>query len=114
LKRSLLILSFIAFTSISAQAQSRENGANGNGSSVVSFYPNPATSNITFDLQKLSDRGLTLQIFSFMGGRKMFEQSNLGGKATINLSDYTRGVYIYQVRDRSGKLIESGKFQVSK
>lgn len=112
MKRSLLILFLIAFTTIFAQAQNRELG--GVNSSIVSFYPNPATSSITFDLQKLTDRGYTLQIYSFMGGRKMFEQSNVSGKATINLSDYTRGVYIYQLRDKSGKLIESGKFQVSK
>ena len=34
-------------------------------------------------------------------------------KITINLSDFNRGVYIYHVVDPNGKILESGKFQVS-
>jgi hypothetical protein len=32
----------------------------------------------------------------------------------INLSDFPRGVYVYQLRDKTGRIVESGKFQVSK
>ena len=36
-------------------------------------------------------------------------------KVNITLDDnYFRGLYIYQLRDQSGKIIESGKFQVNK
>jgi hypothetical protein len=49
-----------------------------------------------------------------MLGRKMYESQNISEKTTINLGDYNRGVYVYHLRDQSGKLIESGKFQVSK
>ena len=36
-------------------------------------------------------------------------------KLTINLDDnYYRGLYIYQLRDKDGRIIESGKFQVVK
>jgi len=44
----------------------------------------------------------------------MIEQSNITDKTTIDLSNFTRGVYVYQLFDRSGKLVETGKFQVSK
>lgn len=110
MKRLLLILSFTAFF-LHSQAQSREGGEQPGS---LRFYPNPATTYITFDLPKAQEKGYSLQVYSFMGGRKMFEQTNLPERTTINLSDYTRGVYIYQLRDRSGKVIESGKFQVSK
>ena len=41
-------------------------------------------------------------------------EKNVPAKTNINLTDYNRGVYIYQVRDHDGKVVESGKFQVSK
>ena len=44
----------------------------------------------------------------------MYEASNVSQRITLSLIDYNRGVYIYQLRDRSGKLVETGKFQVSK
>jgi hypothetical protein len=42
------------------------------------------------------------------------EQSNIADKLIIDLSNFTRGVYVYQLVDRTGKLVETGKFQVSK
>jgi len=32
----------------------------------------------------------------------------------VNLTDFTRGIYIFQLKDQNGKVIESGKFQVNK
>jgi len=32
----------------------------------------------------------------------------------ITLSDLFRGIYIYQLRDRTGQILESGKFQIIK
>jgi len=110
--RLLLIVSFFIVT-IHSEAQTREIPG-GVSAGVVRLYPNPATTVINFDIQKSVDKAYSLQIYSFMGARKMFEQTNLTDKTSINLSDFNRGVYIYQLRDRSGKLIESGKFQVSK
>lgn len=85
----------------------------GNQETILRFYPNPATSAITFDFQKTYDKGYSLQIYNFLG-RKMLEQMNIADHTTINLTDFTRGVYIYQLRDKTGNLVESGKFQVSK
>jgi hypothetical protein len=44
----------------------------------------------------------------------VYESKNMSSKTTINLNDYNRGMYIYQLKDASGRMIESGKFQVSK
>ena len=106
-------MSFIALTTLSSQAQSRE-GAAGAPANIVRLYPNPATTVINFDFQKASDKGYSLQIYSFMGGRKMVELPSLSERTSINLSDFARGVYIYQLRDKTGRVVESGKFQVSK
>ncbi|MCC6288682.1 MAG: T9SS type A sorting domain-containing protein [Chitinophagaceae bacterium] len=78
---------------------------------IVKFYPNPATTNITFELPKGSS--YTLQIFNFMG-KKVYEIKSTTTSNFVNLNDFNRGVYIFQLRDASGKIVESGKFQVSK
>lgn len=111
LKRLLPIISFILFLTINSQGQSRvpQDG----GEHIIKFYPNPAISFITFDLQKTSDKGYDMQIFNFLG-KMVFEQKNIATKTTINLNEYSRGVYIYQLRDHDGKILDSGKFQVSK
>ncbi len=78
------------------------------------FYPNPATSYINFTFEKTIDKNYTLQVYNFLG-RKMSESRITEPKITINLDDnYFRGLYIYQLRDKDGRIIESGKFQVVK
>ena len=47
-------------------------------------------------------------------GRKMFESKNVEEKTTVNLTDFTRGVYIYQLLDQNGRITDTGKFQVAK
>ncbi len=113
MKKFLLILSLIVCTSFLSNAQNRIQGGPGAGASIVLFYPNPATTVVNFDFQKNYDKGYSIQIFNFLG-RKMYEATNIPPKTTLNLTDYGRGVYIYQLRDKTGKLVESGKFQVSK
>jgi hypothetical protein len=44
----------------------------------------------------------------------MFEKQDFNQKTTVSLDEFSRGVYIYHLSDASGRLIESGKFQVSK
>ena len=112
MNKILLILSFILLTATCSQGQSRNPLPDGTGS-ILRFYPNPATSMITFDFQKNLERGHTIQLYNFLG-KKVYEVTNPNQKTIINLSDYNRGVYIYQLFDKTGKLIESGKFQVSK
>ena len=38
---------------------------------------------------------------------------NISPKTIVNVNDFYRGVYIFQLRDKSGKVIDSGKFQVA-
>ncbi|HUC81093.1 MAG TPA: T9SS type A sorting domain-containing protein [Flavisolibacter sp.] len=105
---------FIA-TQFTSQAQQAKLGATtGVQASIVRFYPNPATTVINFDFQKTYEQGYSIQIFNAILGRKMFDQVNIPAKTTIDLSDFPRGMYIYQLRDKSGRMVESGKFQVAK
>jgi hypothetical protein len=114
LRRILLILSIILLTAVQSQAQSsRSTPVTDAVDPIVKLYPNPATTYITFDLQNGFQKGLSIQLWNFLG-RKMHETTNVSEKTTIDLSEFTRGVYIYYLVDQSGKVVKSGKFQVSK
>lgn len=80
---------------------------------VVYFYPNPASSFINFEYAKPLDKGYTLQLYNFIG-KKVYEVAVSGSKTTIVLEGFYRGIYIFQLRDKSGRIIESGKFQIIK
>jgi len=80
---------------------------------ILRFYPNPAVSVINFEFQKVYDKFLSFQVFNFIG-KKVFELKSVTPRINISLTDFYRGVYIYQLRDKSGKIIDSGKFQVVK
>ncbi len=81
-------------------------------SKIQRFFPNPATQFIQFDFDKSVDKSYTLEIYSFIG-RKMSSSVINESKVVIYFNDnYYRGLYIFQLRDRTGRIIESGKFQV--
>ena len=113
LKRLIYILSFMLIAVISSNGQSNRSIANGPGERIVKTYPVPAISYITIEPVKTTNTNYVLVIFNFLG-RKMYEKQNFSQKTTIMLDEFTRGVYIYHLTDLTGRLVESGKFQVSK
>ncbi len=81
---------------------------------VIKCYPNPATSVINFEFTGTLDKSSTLQIYSF-SGKKMIDQSFATNKITVLLdNNFYRGIYIFQLHDKNGKILETGKFQVVK
>lgn len=82
---------------------------------LVQMFPNPATTVINFTCQGPTNQQHILQIYSFIG-KKMTEVRIFGNtRLTVQLDEnYYRGIYIYQLRDLDGRMIESGKFQVIK
>ena len=116
MKKFLLIAFIFIVSTVLSQAQRNRLASlpTEGQSTIVRLYPNPATTVINFDFQKTYEQGYSLQIFNAILGRKMFEQGNLPERTTINLSDFPRGMYIYQLFDKSGRMMESGKFQVAK
>jgi len=112
-KRFLPIISFILLTAITSKGQSNREPSPDAVQRIMKFYPNPATTFIKAEFQKNFNAGYTLQIINFIG-KQVYEAKNVNSSTTLDLSSYTRGVYIYQLKDPSGKVVESGKFQVSK
>lgn len=113
LKRLLLIITFIVSLSVFPKAQSISTASASTAGSILRFFPNPAVTFVTFDFQKTYESGYSIEVFNFLG-KRVYEAKNLATRTTINLNDYNRGLYIYYLRDRNGKMVESGKFQVSK
>lgn len=114
MRQVLTILSFILLTATVSQAQvSRSLPVSDGGDKIVKLYPVPASSYVTFDFQKNTEKNLSIQVFNFLG-KKMYETVNVSSKVIVDLAEFNRGVYIYHLRDRSGRIVESGKFQVSK
>lgn len=111
LKRLVSILSIILAltTTVSAQTNRTPDPI----VKIVKFYPNPATSFINFEFQSPSLSNYSFKIYNFIG-KKVAEINNITPRTVINLSDYFRGVYIFQLTDRNGQIVESGKFQVAK
>lgn len=114
MKRILPIISFILLIAIQSQGQSARIASPVSiGDPVVKLYPNPAITYITFEIQTGFDKGLSIQVYSFLG-KKMYESQNLAQKLTVDLTEFNRGLYMYHLLDAAGKIIKSGKFQVTK
>ena len=96
-----------------SQAQSSKPAPVENTDRIIKTYPNPATTYITFDVQKGFEKGMSIQVYSFLG-KKMNDVQKVSSRTIIDLTEYNRGLYMYHLLDASGKVIESGKFQVTK
>lgn len=113
LKRIFYIFIFIAGLSFSSNAQVKPTYTPNDVIKTIKFYPNPAESFINFEFTKTYEKGYTLYIFNFIG-KKIIELKITDKKVTIPLTDVYRGVYVFQLRDDKGNIVDSGKFQVSK
>lgn len=112
-KKFLLFISIILLTTINSKGQTNREPSPDALQRILKVYPNPATTFTKFEFQKSFDKGYTLQVINFIG-KQVYEAKNISSTTTLDLSAYNRGVYIYQLKDQSGRVIESGKFQVSK
>ncbi|HWB90395.1 MAG TPA: T9SS type A sorting domain-containing protein [Puia sp.] len=107
-----ILLSIILLTSIRATCQVRGPMPDPEHK-VIKFYPNPAVSYITFELVKDDNKTYTLQIFSFLG-KLVKDIPEVSDKTTVQLSDLTRGLYTFQLKDQTGRTTDSGIFQLNK
>jgi hypothetical protein len=106
----LILLIGINFTSF-AQTKSPAQGEP--IAKLIKPYPIPATTAINFEFLYGYNKTFSLQIYNFMG-KKVNEFSKIPPIMTVPLDDFYRGLYVYQLRDKDGKIIDSGKFQVVK
>ncbi|MEJ7735840.1 MAG: T9SS type A sorting domain-containing protein [Chitinophagaceae bacterium] len=107
------ILFMVVLTVLQAKSQNRVNTQTVPEARLIRIYPNPAAIQITFNFEKRFDKNYSLHIFNFIG-KKVHDLQTITPQTLVDVSAFYRGVYIFQVKDKAGKIIESGKFQVAK
>ncbi len=109
----LILMMLLSLAGLSQDRPSEMAAPSANTARFVKFYPNPATTFINIEFQRGLLKSSIFQVYNFLG-RKIIELHDINNKTRIDLTSYSRGIYIYQLKDRNGKIIESGKFQVEK
>jgi len=110
MKGILTIILIFILTSASSQVKKVSLGENIRRTNI---YPNPARSFIQIQFLPAIPPPASLVIYNFLG-KKQFEINQPGSNVFIDLADFNRGIYIFQFRDRNGRILETGKFQVEK
>jgi mannose/fructose/N-acetylgalactosamine-specific phosphotransferase system component IIB len=76
----------------------------------LKLYPNPARDIVNIEMDYNKDK--TITIFDITG--KVVETvKNSDELTTINVANYNKGFYMYEVRTTAGELIKSGKFNIA-
>ncbi len=112
MKKILIISFFIIGIASNSFAQAPLD--NGNGQiKYIRTYPNPASNILNLDFQTGYNRYFSIQILNTIG-KKMYEAKYIPSFLSIDLKEqrFYRGVYIYQLLDRNGTVVESGKILV--
>jgi len=87
---------------------------NGQNPRQIRCYPNPATTAIFFELKARNPQeSAQLRIYNFLG-KKVVDIPRMNTSIRIDLNNLNRGIYIYQLTDVQGRIMESGKFHVEK
>ena len=74
---------------------------------AVNLFPNPASSSVNFLVSGAETS--TLRVFDLQG--RMVHQQALGAEASIDVSAWSSGLYVWQVADLTGQ-VQRGKLQV--
>lgn len=111
---TLCFICFFCLFSLYGVAQSKTPSETEERSKIVKVYPNPASSKINFQIQQHNNgSNFDLIVYNFLG-KQVDRLKNINSNTTLDLGTYYSGVYIFQLRDPRGNLIESGKFNVLK
>ncbi|MEJ7610797.1 MAG: T9SS type A sorting domain-containing protein [Ferruginibacter sp.] len=114
MKNILFILIFLIGVNFTSFAQNRigtEPGAS--QTKFIKSYPNPASTVVNFEFQKGYSRSYSIRVLNSIG-KQVYESQNMPTLLRIDLREqkFYRGIYIYQLVDKNGLVIESGKILV--
>ena len=106
---------FLSLSGWAVQAQKQPvASATESAKRLASLYPNPAITYINIDLRENFKSGMSVQIHSAIMGKMIFSAQLSQARYVLNVNDYPRGAYIYYLLDASGKIVEAGKFLITK
>lgn len=113
-KHVTILFFIVLFSATMAFGQTLPHGQNDPTApkeKVLKVYPNPATTKINFQVQGNNEGTFEIIIYNFLG-KRINDLKNINTNTSLDLSNYYSGIYIYQLRDAKGNLVESGKFNV--
>lgn len=113
MKKIFYILVFLIGLNYTSAAQNKTAVSGDGAVKVIKAYPTPATTIIYFDFVSGYDKSYTFEVYNF-SGKKVYELKNPNPKITLQLDDFSRGFYYYQLRDKAGRIIETARFLVLK
>ena len=113
MKRIFYIFIFIIGLNFTSLAQNKVSTPGDGGAKLIKLYPIPATTAINFDFISGYDKSMSFEIYNFTG-KKVYELKAPPEKINLPLTDFSRGFYYYQLRDKVGRLIETQRFLVIK
>jgi len=82
------------------------------GASTLKVYPNPVSSTVQFDGDALSEPNSSIVITDVTGRQLAHFTTNGAGKLAVNVSDYSSGLYFYELQ-KGDRTLQSGKFVVT-
>jgi hypothetical protein len=74
----------------------------------VRTYPNPVINLMKVEFKLGMQRELTLKVYD-MSGREVLEQKKIKSGDQVNMSRLLRGIYQYQLLEKTGKLLMAEK-----
>lgn len=77
---------------------------------MVHVYPNPATSTIYISSQ--ANTPLQCEISNING--QLMKTASFTGKTSVDINDFTNGLYFFTVKNEHNNLIQKGKFTVAR
>ena len=113
MKSIFYIFIFIIGLNFTSLAQNKATSQDDGAAKLIKLYPIPATTVINFDFVSGYDKSFSFEIYNFTG-KKVYEVKAPPQKINLPLTDFSRGFYYYQLRDKTGKLIETQRFLVIK
>jgi Secretion system C-terminal sorting domain len=112
-KQFFYITFFIIGINFTSFSQTKTATAGSSTEKLIKLYPAPASTVINFDFQNGYDKSFSFQIYNFTG-KKVYELKTPPPKIVLSLTDFSRGFYFYQLRDKNGRLVETVRFLVLK
>jgi hypothetical protein len=95
----------IMFKTVANVVTAVTNYSNGD---YVRTYPNPVINLMKVEFKLGMQRELTLKVYD-MSGREVLEQKKIKSGDQVNMSRLLRGIYQYQLLEKTGKLLMAEK-----
>jgi hypothetical protein len=72
-------------------------------------YPNPASTQVTFRFSAQNAQYISVYDLT---GREITKAEMLNGTSVLNTSSFSNGLYLFRLTDKSGNVLDNGKFTI--